>query len=251
MAGFCQTTQGTSAPPVWADPLGSVSTGKGGAAQYGASGAPQMRSQLFNYMQGISPQMASSSQDTASRLTSSANDPFWGSAQQQARDTMAGRYLAGSPQLDRAMAANTSRALSSAADEDARLKSQFGKTGMGFSTGYQQASQANRSALMADAARGNAATYLQNYMAERANQNAAPGAYQQAQTAPLNYLSQVPSTLMAPLNQQGNLLTALSSGGQVVTPNSTETYTPSMAANVMQGIGASSSLFSALKSGNL
>ena len=158
--GFCQSQQGTSAPPVWADPLGPTSTGPRGVANYGTSGAPQIRGNLFNYMGGLAPQMNQSAQQLASGLTSAAGSSFYPSAQRFAENTMAGNYLAGSPQLDKAMAANQSQAMAGAADENARIKSDMGKSGMGMSTAYQQAAQGNTTAAAADAAVAAASTIL-------------------------------------------------------------------------------------------
>lgn len=240
--GFCDSsqTQTTRATPIWADPLGPTSVGAGGQANWGTSGAPQIRQGLFNAMQGFSPQMAQSAQDLATRLRASAASPAWQQAQDLAQRTMAGTYLSGSPELNRALAVQTGQAMAANADALARTKAQFTRAGQAFSTGQQQAGQAATAAAAAQAARNNALTYLQNYQTERQAQQAAPGALYTAQAAPLNYLGQIPGALMSPLSQQGQLLTALSGGGNVIMPTQTTggTSSPSMAANVLGGISA-------------
>jgi hypothetical protein len=194
-----------------------------------------MRSDLFSYMQSLQPQMRNSAQTTAGGLSSAAADPFWGQAKNYASNELGGNYLAGSPQLDRSIAANTSQQMASAADASSRLKSGFGKNGMGFSTGYTQADEANKAAAAANAGRTNAQESFANYSTERANQNNAPQLFQSAQSAPLNYLSQIPSTLLSSLGQEGNLLSSLSSGGQVITPNTSQNIDPSLGSNIMNG----------------
>lgn len=233
--GFCDSSQSTSAPPVWADPLGPTATGKRGRAIYGTSGAPQLRTGIFNAMQGYQPALSAASDAAASRLTSGVNAPAWGEAQGLATRNLSGAYLNGSPQLDRAMAENRAATMGAAADATARLKSQYGRAGMGWSTANQQAAQGAATTAAGEADRDAANTYLQNYQFERGNQNAAPGQYAQAAAAPFNYLSQGSSAILNPLQQQGNLLSALSSGGQVITPNTTQTLNPSLGSNIMNG----------------
>ncbi len=138
------------------------------------------------------------------------------------------------------MATNQAAALADAANETARLKSTYGRNGMAFSTAAQQADQAARAAANARASQTNAGAYLQNYLAERGNQNNAVGLLGQATQAPLSYLGQVSNAYASPLTQAGNLLSGLSSGGQVITTGTSQsgTYSPSMGSNIMNGLGA-------------
>lgn len=179
--------------------------------------------------------MGASASSLAGRMPADVNAPQWKSAENLATRNLSGAYLNGSPQLDRAMAANRAGTLAAASDATARIKSQFGKAGMGWSTGYQQAAQSNQAAAGADAGRTSANAYLQNYMNERQTQNAAPGQFAAAKAAPFNYLSQASQSVMSPLAAQGNLLSALSSGGQVITPNSTQTVNPSLGSSIVNG----------------
>lgn len=233
--GFCDSSQTTSAPPVWADPLGPTSTTKRGNAVYGTSGAPQLRTGLFNAMQGYAPQLNGAAGQAANSLSAGMASPAWRESEQLATRNLAGANLHGSPELDRAMAENRAATMGAAADQTARTQSQFAKNGMGWSTANQQATQAGTAAAAGTAERDAANTYLQNYQFERGNQNAAPGQFAQAKAAPFNYLSQGSSAVMSPLAQQGNLLSALSSGGQVITPTSTQSVNPSLGSSILNG----------------
>lgn len=235
MGSFCQDNQSQRVNNSWMDPLGPTSVGPGGRPNFGATGAPQMRSTLFNYLGGYIPGMAQAGQNYASALGKAASDAGWNQAAGVARGNLAGQYLNGSPQVDRAIAANRNAQMADAANEGARIRSQYNQNGMGFSTGAQQADQANRTAAATQAAQNAANTYMQNYMAERANQNAAGQQLVQATAAPLNYLSQVPGAYTSGLTSAGNLLTGLSSGGQMFNTGASGSYNPSMGSSILNG----------------
>jgi hypothetical protein len=112
------------------------------------------------------------------------------------------------------------------------------KNGMDFSTASQQAQQAANAAASATAGRTEAEARGQNYLGERANQNAAGSMLQQATSAPLSYLGQVSGAATQPLTQAGNLLSGLSSGGQIYGTGSNGSYSPSMGSSILNGIGA-------------
>jgi hypothetical protein len=233
--GFCNSRQGSTAPPVWADPLGPTSTGKRGVASYSTSGAPQYRNQLFSAMGGMGPTLNAAGADAASHIGAGVNAPQWGAAENLATRNLSGAYLNGSPALDRAMAANRSATMASAADATARTRAQYGRAGMGWSTGNQQAAQSGAATAAGEADRTNANTYLQNYLNERGIQNSAPGQFAAAKAAPLDYLSRAVQGALSPLTGQGNILSALSSGGQVITPGTTQTINPSAGSSVLNG----------------
>jgi len=232
--GFCTDSQSQSNNGQWVDPLGPSSVGANGKASYGATGAPQIRTGLFNYLQSYEPQMMQAGSNLAARLQQAGNSPAWSNAVEQANRNLAGDYLEGSPAIDR-QAAQT---LASAANEDARIRSQFAKNGASFGTAEQQAEQANRAAATAGANATNAQTYAQNYEAERANQNNAGNQLATSLSAPLNYLSQVSGAYTTPLTQAGNLLSALSSGGQVFSTGSSGSSNPGIGQSILAGIGA-------------
>jgi hypothetical protein len=197
-----------------------------------------MRSQVFNYLSGAMPQMAQAGQDYAAALKGAASNAGWGQEAKLAQDTLAGKYLNGSPQLDRALATNRAAAQADAANQTARIRSGYGKNGMGFSTASQQADQSNRASANAQANQTNTQAYLQNYLAERGNQNNAGSMLAQAVGTPLNYMGGVSGAYASPLGQIGNILSALSSGGQSIATNSHAIDSPSAGSSVLSGIGS-------------
>ena len=244
MASMCDSQQSQQNQSQWIDPLGPTSIGRTGRDQYSASGAPQMRSQLFSYLQGYQPQMNQAGSDYASALKYAAANPGWGAAADQANKNISGQYLSGSPELDKAMATNRSMALAGAADQNARTRGMFARNGMGFSTGDVQAEGATAAAANAGAANTNAQTYLQNYLAERGNQNSGAAALASATGTPLNYLGGVAGAYSSPLSAESNLIGGLSTGGQVFDAGSNGRYTPSWGSDVMNGIATGNSVAS-------
>jgi len=232
---FCQDSQRNVSNYGYSDPLGPTSMGPKGGPKFSPTGAPQMRSRIFDYLGSSMPGMNQAGADYASALKSAAGDPGWSQAGDLARKTMSGNYLNGGPNLDRALATNRAAAMSEAADATARIKSGYGKNGMQFSTAAEQADLGTRAAASARANQVNASTYLQNYLAERGNQNQAVGMLGQAKQGPLSYLSQVGGAYSSPLAQAGNLISGMSSGGQVYNTGSTGTSSPSLGSNIMNG----------------
>lgn len=229
--GFCDSGQSQSNQTKWVDPLGP-------SASQGGTGAPELRNQLFNYLGGYLPSSTQAGQTYASALQSQANNPIWGQVASNASKNAAGDYLAGSPVLDRALAQQAGQARAAAAGSDARIRSQYAKNGMSFSTGNQQAQEANEGATNASINANNSNAYLQNYLAERQNQNNAGNQYASAAAAPLSYLGQVSGAYTQPLSQAGNLLSGLSSGGQTITTGSSGVYSPSTGSDILNGLGA-------------
>ena len=176
----------------------------------------------------------------ANALTTASQNPGWATAADNANKTASGAYLNGSPALDTAMAQNRAQTMATSANNDARIRSQFGQNGLNWSTGNEQAQQANDAAANAQAANTQAQTYLQNYQAERANQNNAGSMLQQATSTPLSYLGQVPGAYTAGLSGPAGLLSGLSSGGQVITTgsNSSATDNPSLGSSILSGVSA-------------
>lgn len=235
MAGFCDDSQSQQSSQGWQDPLGPTSISKSGQPSFSATGAPQLRGSLFNYLGNYIPGLAQSGQETASALKAAAANPTWAQAEGNASKNAAGDYLNGSPQLNEALARQRAQSLTDVANQNARTRSQFSKNGMQFSTGNQQAQQAATGASNAASDNTAAQTYLQNYQNERANQNNAATQLQGAYAAPLNYLTSVPGAQTAPLSSAGNILSALSGGGQVFNTGQTGSYSPSLGSSIMNG----------------
>jgi len=100
---------------------------------------------------------------------------------------------------------------------------------MGFSTGNQQAQEANTAAAAGQAQGQNAQIIGQNYMAERQNQMAAPGMLTGANNAQLSYLNQVPQALLGPQSQIADIVKGLSGGATTATPSTAVWNQPGLA----------------------
>jgi hypothetical protein len=225
MGGFTSSTQTQNNTGKWEDPYANV------------AGAAALRSQLFNYLGGSMGQANQAGQQYAQGLQTAAANPGWQTAQTNAQNNAAGDYLNGSPQLDQAMAYNRAAAQSSAADQQARIKDQYAKNGMQFSTAGQEAQQSTNAAANASANAQDAQMKLQNYTSERANQNAAGSQLAQATGAPLQYLSAVPGAYSSGQSPYASTLGGLVSGGSMYTTRSSAEDNPSLMSSVQSGMG--------------
>lgn len=227
--------------PQWYDPLGptSISYDKNGkpSERYSTTGAVPLRENIFSQVKANQPTVDASTGKLVSSLNTAAEDPGWAAAQDNARKTISGDYLSGSPQLDAAMAATRRSQMNAAADSSARNQANFARGGMSFSTGAQQADQSNRAAAAAAAGGTEAQARLANYEAERQNQIKGADQLQAAQAAPMNYLQNVTSALYNPLATEASLISGLSTGGPVAAPNSTIVKQPG-AADYLQGVAS-------------
>lgn len=246
MSSFANSTQSQSGfngiANAWANPLGPTSLGPNGAPRFSVSGAAPLGAQTLNYLGASMPQMNQAGQAYATALQGAAAAPGWGAAQTNATSTAAGDYLAGSPELNRALAQNNAVAGAGAADAAAREQSTMAKNGMAWGTGQQQVEQAATAQGNEAAANTNAQAYLQNYQAERGAQNQAGNQLSQAYGAPLSYLSGVPGAYTSGLTPAASLISGLGSGGQIysdgTTDNSQGEYNPSVMSDINNAIGS-------------
>jgi hypothetical protein len=211
---FCNSTKHYTDQPQVLDTI----TGQG----------QQQRSQIYSQLNQNQGAINQGTQAYAGGLKAAAADPGWATAAAEAGKTAGGGYLGGSPQLQGQLDANYNRALASSADQDARIRSQFARSGMSFSTANQQAQEANRAAAAAQAQGQNAQIIGQNYMAERQLQSQAPQQLASATGVPLSYLGAVPGAYMSPLQTQAGLVQGLSTG-QVATPSTAVYNKPGIA----------------------
>lgn len=218
---FCGTSPTTSQVlPNWYDPLGPSAVGPKGQPLFSPTGGPQQRSAIFNMLSGLQPTLASNSALTAGALQSGAASPGFGQARDLASSEIAGNYLHGSPELDSAMSAMRANAGADSANTAARLKSSYAQNGMSFGTPQMAALENNQAVNTAQANNTETQARLSNYQTERSAQDSAGGRYQAATDAPINYLSSMNNAYLAPMTQMGQLVSGLSSGGQVVQPDS-------------------------------
>jgi hypothetical protein len=197
-----------------------------------------MRTDLFNYLDSATPGLQQAGQAAGQAAQTAAANPGYAAAAAQANQNIAGNYLAGSPQLSAAMNTNTAQQMAAAQNQNAKTASNYALNGMDFSTAHDQAAQANTGAAAASAGATNAQAFLQNYQAERTNQNNGAAQLNTATAAPLSYLNQVSSSETAPLQQIGNIISGLSSGGQVANGGGTQAMNdnPSTGSDIMNGM---------------
>lgn len=252
MSSFCDsggTTQSTNTNQ-WVDPLGPSSI-NGKTDSYASTGAPQFRNSIFNYLGGTGgtgtgqlPSLEQAGQTAGSAATTAANNPAWANATDLANNTILGNYLGGSPELTAQENANTASQLQAAGNSNARARSNFAENGMSYGTPELQAEQANNAAAAATAGNTNANLIGNNYENQSALQQNAVNNLSTATGTPLNYLSSVSTDTTQPLSQLANIISGLSSGGQVIQTGSSgvESTQPSTASDVMNGIGVGGSL---------
>lgn len=200
------------------------------------TGGAQQRGQIFNALNGGAGTQARQAGVAASRAaTAAGSNPAWGEMQNMAQQTGRGQFLAGSPQLNNAINSNRAAAMASSADQNARIQGNFNRNGMAFSTGNQEAQEANTAAASAGANRDANNTFLQNYMSERSMQNAAPGTLATAESAPLSYLNSASTAGLAPLQAESGMTQQLA-GGTPATPSTAVYQTPGMYSQVLNGL---------------
>lgn len=212
--------------PGWYDPLGPVGFNKAGKPVYSPTGGIPQRNDIFGQMDYLRPVLNNNSQQAATALQSAAANPGYKAATNLANNEIAGNYLNGSPQLDAAMAQMRAGANAGAADTNARIQSQFARNGMSFGTANQEAQQSNQAQTTAGANQAEAQARLQNYQTERANQNAAPAMLDQSLSSPINYLAAIPNEYLGPMSQMAQIVSGLSTGGQIVQPDTMVTPGP-------------------------
>lgn len=307
MAKFCDDQKKHTDDPRWFDPLGP---NKAGA--HAPTGAPEMRSGIFDQIGGLQPQIGQDSATSAEAFRTAANDPGWDVARGNAVANMRGSYLGGGPELNRTLdnyerdqgmttpqylktvsgqynqpipggvddvvSSIRRRGSAEAADTDANIRSGYSRAGLGFGTGSQQASQANRAATSArsdeleagvrgeerklqaanhlsergmqnqaimdqQGAKRDAGTFatsarVNNYGQERGRQTAGAEQLAGAKNPALNYLSNVSGQFLNPISQIAQMVQGLAGNGQIATPN-TQIYTEKGWGNdVLSGIGS-------------
>jgi len=235
--GFCTQSKQTTDQPQYFDPLGPAAIGANGKPVFAPTGGVPQRNRIFGLMNQNSNGVQEATNNLVGGLKTAAANPGFTDAANLAQHTIQGDYLHGSPELDAAMATSRRATMADAANEGARIKSQYGRAGIGFGTAAQQADQSNRAAASGQAGATEANARLQNYEQERQNQQAAPTMLQQAVSAPLNYLSQISSAYNAPLQQQADLTKTLAGGGSTATPNTTVYSDQGIANQVFQALG--------------
>lgn len=297
--GFCGSDKVVAVDrPEQFDPLGNNAV----------TGGPDQRKRIFGQLASQDDQANKAAQNTYRLGTEGSNNAGWGAAQGLANANMAGNYLNGGSQFrqntndfqggvnsafgdvtganyltgnglsqilnyDRQANALRNSAGAGAADEAANIRSAYGRAGVGFGTGQQQAEMANAAAARARADEGVAnlmgqknQILAQNYGQERERQMQAAQAraaaagqvfnaqnqlyntergYQNqgaqqlalATATPLALAQQGQAGLTSGLASQADIIKGLAGGGQVATPNSTVARQPG-AMDYIMGLGS-------------
>ncbi len=208
--------------PSWVDPLGPSNSDP--------TGAKGLRTDIFGQLPGQTAKASEAAGATAGAATAAAGNAGWGDAAKLATDQINGKYLFGSPALDDAMAQMRSGSAASAANDNARIRSNYERNGMTFGTTSQEAEQNNNAVNQAGVNQAEAAAREQNYAGERQIQQGSTGMLNTALGSPVNYLQQAESDYLAPLSQEAQIVSGMTSGGAsshaqpdtVVTPGNVE-----------------------------
>lgn len=218
--------------PKWFDPLGPGKRNEG----------RRYRTDIYGRLPGATGTATHFANMAANRAAQAAAHPGWASAADVAGRTARGEYLQGSPYLDAALrkareattqglATQRARSLADYAGQAAGVRSAYSRGGLAYSTASQQAEQAGKAALLArlgeaeagalsDLGAQEASLRAQNYEMERGRQMQAPQMLGAATQAPLEYLSGISQTHQAPISQEAQIVSGLSGGGQIATPQS-------------------------------
>jgi hypothetical protein len=237
MAGFCGSNDKYTDNPIQYDPLGRNSAGN----NTGATGGPEMRSNIFSYLQNNTPDIRGQVGQWTNAIGQAANNAGFTDAANLAKKTINGAFLQPAQQVKSALQNTWDRAAAGAADVGAGIKSQFARSGLSYSTPYQQAQQANVGATNAQQSATASNALLANYQAERQNQVNAGGALAQATSTPLSYYSQygqAAQAQMAPITQLAQIIAGLAGGGQIATPSSSVVRSPGAMDYITSLIGA-------------
>lgn len=198
---FCgtktQTVPGTSQT---ADP---IAAGTGGREQ---------RQQIFGRLDAARPMLDSLSARNTAQIITGSDNPIFEYAVNNARKSARGDYLNGSPQLDALINRSRIGAWRGFGDQAARLRSRFARTGMPFSTAYQQAEQNARAATAAGLADSEARIRYGDYVREQGRQDNALGQFMQALGSRSNLYQGAQQALLDPLQSQAKLVSGLTGG---------------------------------------
>lgn len=207
------------------------------------TGAISSMNNIFNSINGtgFGAQTQGASQDLVNSLRGAANSPQLGAANAYNSDVLSGKYL-NSPQVTDYANKAYSSIIGQGANQNARTQANFANNGLGFSTGMQQAQQANGAATAGQAATTRAGILSSNYQNERQLQQGAVGNAESLVSQAPNYLSQINSALYAPYNSQAGLTTGLL-GQQTNNPQPTYVQQPNIGNVIGQGTGTAAGLY--------
>lgn len=181
-------------------------------------------------------------------LNSAASDPGIGAAYRSLLGTVKGDNLQSdlvNKYADQAFQSQVNQG----ADQAARTRSQFARGGVGFSTGNQQAQQADMAAAASKGAAARSGILSQNEQYERGLQQQAIPMLNQQIGVPASYLGQINNAMYAPLQSQANLTTQLLGNNNVNQP--TYLQQPGTGAQLANGVSTAAGLYSAFRNSGM
>lgn len=210
------------------------------------SGAITSRNNIFGTLNAgtLNNQAAGASQNYANALNSAATSPGLSAAGNLATNEINGSYL-NSPTVNNYANQAYNSIIGQGANQNARIQANFANNGIGFSTGMQQAQQANSAATSNQAALARSGILSQNYQAERQLQQGAIGQEESVVAQPSTYLSQINSALYSPYASQASLTTGLL-GNSVQSPQNTYVAQPGLGQAIGSGVSTAQGLYSLL-----
>lgn len=209
------------------------------------TGAITSMQSLFNQLNGgkFQSQVQGNTDAYTSALKNAATSPGLSAAYNYALGGVQGKNLS-SPLVNKYADQAFNSQISAGADQTARTRAQMARGGVGFSTGNQQAADADMAAAASKGALARSGILSQNEQYERGLQQQNVGQLQQAVGMPASYLSQLNNALYSPIQTQAGITTGLLGGGtQVQQP--TYMANPSGGQQLAGGISTANGLFDA------
>jgi len=218
----------------------------GEEAATGNTGAVASKNSVFGTLNssGFQNKVNSNTNEYTSALDNAANGQDLANISAYGNDVLSGKYL-NSPTVNNYARQANNQVMSANANQNARTRAMYNRNGMGFSTGMQQAQQADTAAASAKGAGLESQIVANNYQNERNNQQNASSIIEGAQNQKLSYLNQKNSALYSPLQQQSSITTQLLGNGSSQSP--TYVQSPTISDTINDGLSTATGLYSMYK----
>lgn len=238
--GASQKSSASSLPANFYNAYGQLNTPN--------TGAITSMNNIFDSLNNgtVNSQAVGASQNLANSLNSAASNPLNAQGSSMLSGELAGQDLT-SPIVNNYANDAYNSIISQGQNQNARTQANYAANGLGFSTGMQQAQQANSAATSNQAATTKAGILSQNYQQERQLQQGAVGLAESEVAQPSTYLSQINNALYSPYTSQAGLTTGLL-GSSTYSPQPTYVQNPSLGNAIGSGVSGASGLYSLFNS---
>lgn len=191
--------------------------------------------------QGFQNNVNGATNNYVGSLNSAATNPGLASIYNYAQGELNGNNLQNPLVTNYANQAYQSQ-IAQGANNAARTRAAYSRAGLGFSTGNQQAADADMAAASASGNLARSGILSQNEQFERGLQQQAPGMLAGAISAPSGFLGQIPGAYYAPLQAQSGITSQLAGGSQVSQPTLLQqpNFSQQLASGVSTGTGLAS-----------